>query len=479
MKRKQYHFVTRSGANGPRRRILVFDCDDRLHTHLSLFAEKAVQQIALSSLKVYLYELCNFFTFLATDVWQLRAGVSWDSGPEKIRAAVIDYLAQSLGCKVRGHRLGFELVSRTAETRGTVIHFLSGLKMFYRIMVRAGYYPFDNPLVDAAAVMAEDVEERLRGRQAFPRMPACSGVEDPRLMEAKRKRKHLSDSFFKIEGEEWIPQAIDDAEFPARILEGGRRVGWRLRETNVTYLLFESGGRVSEITGLTVGDWEARGLRREATAFSKGSNGRRVKTISFSDESAKRLRRYFDTERRELDPHGRTLSEYLTLAGRGQLDLYDVPIFLTTRRTTLTPKHYRDNYWKPACKAISYEADVHQARHWYVTQAVRHIYETSRDPAEIKRRLRGLINYMHWKRGWETLDCYEHFFDPERQREVQDAVHQRMDEAVRRYERDRRAAAAGGREEPPPAAAGGALPAHVAAELAGDPDFDFLMRIGG
>jgi hypothetical protein len=45
----------------------------------------------------------------------------------------------------------------------------------------------------------------------------------------------------------------------------------------VTRLLFETGGRIFEVTGLTLGDWAIRGLTREATAASKGSHGRRVK----------------------------------------------------------------------------------------------------------------------------------------------------------------------------------------------------------
>ena len=78
-------------------------------------------------------------------------------------------------------------------------------------------------------------------------MPAVSGIVLPR-------KRRLSDSYFKLVGESWTPQVIDDAAFPARILSGGRRVGWRLQGECITRILFESGCRVSEVVGLSLGD---------------------------------------------------------------------------------------------------------------------------------------------------------------------------------------------------------------------------------
>jgi len=77
-------------------------------------------------------------------------------------------------------------------------------------------------------------------------------------------------------------------------------------------------------------------------------------------------------------------------------------------------------------------ADVHQARHWYVTAAVRAIHEIGgSDGPEIKRRLRELIEYMRWRRGWSTIEAYEHYFDASRHAEVQDQVHARLEAALR------------------------------------------------
>ena len=99
-----------------------------------------------------------------------------------------------------------------------------------------------------------------------------------------------------------MPQIIDDPTFPVLVLSGGRKLhGWGLREECVARLLFETGGRIFEVTGLALGDWVNRGLTREATAVSKGSHGRRVKFFRFSADMATLLRRYFDCERRAHD----------------------------------------------------------------------------------------------------------------------------------------------------------------------------------
>ncbi len=176
----------------------------------------------------------------------------------------------------------------------------------------------------------------------------------------------------------------------------------RLRDEVVTWLLFETGARVSEICGLMLGDWAVLGTKNKAKAFNKGSYGRRVKTISFAEDTVILLRRYFDEERVHFDPDGHSLDLYLELAARKHVDLSTIPLFLSSQGTQLTPKAYREHYWNRACAAAGIEADVHQSRHWHVTREVRDIYETAKDAKEVEQRLRDLIAYMKWKSD-ETL----------------------------------------------------------------------------
>jgi integrase len=84
-----------------------------------------------------------------------------------------------------------------------------------------------------------------------------------------------------------VPLVVDDPPLPAWLLNHGQPAGWVLRDMVVTRLLFETGGRISEVTGLTLGDWDERGLQQEA---------------SISAETAKLRRRYCDGKRRPARP---------------------------------------------------------------------------------------------------------------------------------------------------------------------------------
>ncbi len=465
-----YRFVSRPPSTLHQHPYLVFDNQDRLHFHLTIFGKEAVSQQSESTARTYLYAVLPFFSFLDTDTWQQRAGRRWDAVPEVIRQAVDGYLVQSLRCKVREHRFGFQLVSITQGTCSTVRVFLSGLKLFYRVMKQQGYYPFANPLIDPVSTLYTEVEEQMNGSDEYPRLPDISGVEKP------RHKQRLSDSYFKLEGETWIPQVIDHPTLPGKILAGGRMIGWNLREECVLRILFESGCRVSEAVGLTLGDWMARGMLQEANAFNKGSHGARTKFLRFSSDTAKLLRRYIDEERRRYDPDRRTLSDYVQSAKSQQIDTNAVPLFLSTRGTLLSAKTFRENFWNPACVAAGIDADIHQSRHWYITQAVRQIYETAQTEAEVKRRLRELIEYIKWKQGWQTMEAYEHYFDASRHADIQDVIHQKMDETLRQGLEKRIRNKPQTLEKKNSTEAG---PISLSRLIPDDPDFEFLRSIGG
>ncbi len=421
----RYWFAPRPPDVEHRHPFLVFDGQDRLHFHLTIFSKEAVARMSESAVRTYLYAILPFFAYLDEDTWQRQAQKQWNSPPHHIRQAVHDYLVQHLHCKVQEHQLGFQLVRITKGTRSSIGVFLSGLKLFYQLMHQRGYYLYNNPLQDGLSAALTHVEEFLEQDDHFPPMPETSGVVEP------QRTHRLSDSYFKLEGDTWIPQVIDDFTFPARVLAGGERLkGWGDRERCVTRILFESGGRISEVTGLTLADWATRGMGQEVAAFSKGSYGRRVKFLRFSNDTAKLLRRYFAGERRCIDPNGYTLDDYLRESSQKQVDLQKIPLFLSAQKTQLSAKTYREHFWSPACRAAGIDADIHQARHWHVTMAVRQIYTTSQTEAEIGRRLRELMEYMKWKSGWQTIEAYEHYFDAARYAETQDGVHAFLDTAL-------------------------------------------------
>ncbi len=291
-----YWFAPRPKTVEHRHPFLVFDCQDCLHFPLTRFGKEASARVSPETVQTYLYAITPFFTYLDTDVWQIRSGNTWDASPSQVRRAVEDYLVQKLQCQVHPHRQGWRYVAITTGTRSTIRVFLASLKMFYQVMRQCGFYVFSNPMIDAMSVTIAAVEAHLDRQDeasAPPLMPDQSGVVKPLPKPARR----LTDSYYKLEHEEWVPQILDDPKLPAQILKGGEKLPLkhtRMREEVVTWLLFETGARISEVTGLMLGDWAALGTHTKARAFSKGSYGRRTKVLSFADDTVILLKRYFD-----------------------------------------------------------------------------------------------------------------------------------------------------------------------------------------
>lgn len=472
-----YWFATRPANAEHHHPYLVFDCQDRLHLPLTVYGKEANQRLSPKTAQTYLYAILPFFTYLDRDVWQIRAGNGWNASPKQVRQALEDYLVSKLRCKVQPHQAGWRYVTLTTGTQNSLRVFLSSLKLFYQVMIARGSYPFLNPMIESISATVATIESRLGQEEGIPRMPDLSGVETPQ----KKPVHRLTDNYFRLQHEEWTPQILDDAKLPALIMEGGKRLPLkhtRQRDEVVTWLLFETGARVSEVCGLTLGDWASQGTHTKVRAFNKGSLGRRTKTLSFHEDTVVLLRRYFDEERILFDPHGYSLDLYLELAARKQVDLSTIPLFLTAQGTQLTPKTYREHYWNPACDNTGITADVHQARHWLVTRSVRDIYETSTSKGEIERRLQGLVEYMKWK-SEATLAAYQHYFDEQLYTETRDTFHQRMHEEIQQYQQER---TQGKRQKPATSQHKQEQilpPQSVVAQLNDEPDLAFLYALAG
>jgi integrase len=473
----QYWYAQRPKSAEHQHPFLVFDGQDRLHLPLTTFAEEASSRLCPQTVPTYLYALMPYFTWLDTDLWQVRMGHTWDARPQQVRRSIDDYLVQKLQCQLLPQHQSWKYVALTAGTKSTLRIFLAALKLFYQLMREHQLYPFANPLVDSmSATIAAAIShvEHEEGEQNPPRMPDQSGVEAPH----KKPKHRLTDSYYKLEHDEWHPQIIDDPKLPGDILRGGKTLSLkqtRLRDEVVTWLLFETGARVSEICGLMLSDLAALGTKNKAKAFSKGSYGRRIKTISFAEDTVILLQRYFDQERMHFDPHGYPLDLYLELAARHQVDLSTIPLFLSSQGTQLTPKEYREHYWNPACAAVGIDVDVHQARHWHVTREVRDIYETAKNAKEVERRLRDLIDYMKWKSD-ETLAAYEHYFEQQQNADTRDALQQRMHTEAQQYLEERQH---GKRGKPAPHKPKHAPPALPVQQFDDEPDLNFLYSLAG
>jgi integrase len=426
----RYRFVPRPITVEHAHPFLVFDGENRLHMPLTIFASRAAKWTAKGTVRNYLYHLLPFFTYLdAHGSQHNRMFCSWESDPDVIRAVTETYLIEELGCKVVPHDLGFLLVYLTDHTHTAVHITLASLKLFYKAMRIERLYPFENPFIDQYSLHVRELEARQRDDVYPPPMPPESGMGPP-------PRKRLTASYFKLVGAEWIPQIIDDVNFPEYLFTGAYQLKrWGLRDDCVTRLLFETGARISEVVGLTLGGWNEFYLLQQARTFNKGSNGIHNKTLRFRADTAKLLRRYFDTERRRIDAQHMTLDSYLRQHKERRLDLYTVPLFLSQRGTPYSAKTYREHVWNPACQAAGIEANIHQTRHWYVTMAIRDIYQHYHDDAKVQLEIQKLIGYMHWRSGEETMAAYEHYVKSLDPAETNARVHESLEVSLQNAKR--------------------------------------------
>jgi integrase len=414
---------------------------------LTVFANALRQTLSESSVRGYVREMLAFVNWCTSDPVTTSRGWQWQAEPSQVRHAVRQYLTVAAECRItiRPDTLGVKAsyVNATAGTHINVGLLLVALKKLYDVLDDHGLYPFANPMVHEAArqTMGElrrHQREAVRAATGRGPMPAISGVDAPPT------DLRLSENYFRLVRTQWQPHSIDDPDFPRAVYAAGQAYGWSLREQCITRMLFESGARVSEVVGLTAGDWAVSQFLNRFRACNKGSHGRRIKTLVISHQTATLCRRYFDDAehgRRAVDPAGLTLRQVTGLARRSPERLHDLCLYLTARGTPMTAKLFRDHYWTPALRAAGLDADPHLARHWFVTNALRHVERGARDDSALARRKQELIQYMAWRSGEQTLRAYEHLERSDSFQRRLRAIHQTM----RRRERDAARPAAPGR----------------------------------
>jgi integrase len=397
--------------------LVVVDGSGIPHLPLTLFYHETQRFLAGSTAKAYLTALLPYFDYLVTDSWRRERKDRWESEPDAVRESVRDYLVEQLHCKALPRETN-QLVRLTGKSPSMVHIFLCALKQFYHLARRKEWYSYPHPLTDPTANLLQDIEvEERREAGRRPRMPQCSGVEEPR-------HRFLSDNYFKLVHETWQPHPIDDPQLHRMLRQGFPQAGMTLRDQIVVRMAYESGARIREVLRLTVGDWRKRGGKQEAWTFSKGSHGRRVKVIRWSAETSKMLLAYVNTERLAIDRQSRRL---------GTLDDGD-PLFLSRRGNPYDYDSFK-KHWYKLCAVLQLDLNIHALRHWFVTQEIRLICETAKEPGDIERGKEDLVRYMAW-RSPETLQCYEHYFDEIRHAELQDRLHTRWAEDNARYARE-------------------------------------------
>lgn len=372
--------------------LIVLDSDNIPFLPLTDFYDDQMGRVGDKTTLSYLTSLESFFSWLDSYGKYQEENVKWNDEPHCIRSIVQDYLNKELECKVRD-KDKYRLVSLTNKSPNTVMRFLSALKAFYKSMIRLKQYPHPNPLLHTEDIL-DAFDEHLEGvRKDKPRLPSTAGTEEP------ISHRRLTDSYFKVINEEWIPIIIGDWDLPYKIYNAGKSISWSFRDEVITRLLFETGARATEVIELTFNDYRTRANKLEARAFNKGSHKKRTKFIRFSQETLKLLIRYVNNERK-----------FCVNGNQGFHDIpAEEPIFVTSHGKPFNyPAFYAQ--WKKVIKAADLKLNPHKARHWHVTTMMKSIFETSKDDAEIARKKEELFQYMRW-RDKSTMEVYEHYFN--------------------------------------------------------------------
>ncbi len=385
--------------------------DDGLpDVQLTLFADDLLKSLSPSSVPIYMRELVAILSWAPCDPVVVRNGWNLYGPPPVVRNIIREYLTVAAKCKVtsRADRLGLKIayVCQTSETSINIRILLAVLRRFYDHLAAVKVYEHANPLMqeDMAKVtdqLRANYRRTIREAEGRDPMPPASGVDPPFGI-------RLSANYFRCVDQEWIPKTIDDPDFPNLVYQAGKDYGWGLREMCVVRILFESGARISEILDLTLEDWSVSQFMNQFVARNKGSFGIRTKRLVVPSVTAKLCRRYFDDEnegRRAHDKQRLLLSDVSKLPTE---TLRKTRLFLTTRGTPMEAKIFRRGHWTPALRAAGIQANPHLARHWFVTNALRLIEQTSKDENEIIRRKAELVQYMAWRTAERTLRAYEH-----------------------------------------------------------------------
>jgi integrase len=407
-------------VGGPRYERLTFDADGQLIVPLNEWYRLMDGVGAARTRETYLAVLRPWFGFV------VKRGYSWDARPEAVREYTRLFLLEA-GCVLQTGGVEGWFVQATSKspisTNG--LHLLiAALRSFYTVMRRGVFdpqdqrfhplYAFENPMYSKVLV-AWRAEHGKWIRNAGA--PDYAGIRSQSRAEQARQPV----GFFQVKRQPLEPPVARDSEPTRLAIPAGVRYmidHAAAREAVILRLLLESGARVSEVLGLTVG-----GLRRahnpkigiDVAALVRNKGEHTVgKPIWCSADTREQLHRYIAQDRSKLDPQGRKKLEQLGA---------DEPIFLSRRKRQLEYSGFRTVFNRLLSKAQRHFATApkrpdavrialpsitpHTIRHLHTTLRVKKVRELFSSPAERERALEALVDDMGW-RSVEMLKTYDH-----------------------------------------------------------------------
>ncbi len=333
---------------------------------------------------------------------------AWNAVPDRIRAYLVEFLREDVGCLVspdstREEGLFVETTGRSPLAKSSLGVLLAALTSLYDTLIAAGYYPYQNPMRSERmiALKREHIQE-LKNAGA----PDHAGIREETWSETNRA--FPTNHFRQRRGQVWEPDVVLEPEAVqeriAATIDFMVQHATFQRDQVILLFLRQTGARLSEVLEMTVGGYRSACHAGRALVKNKGSRGREEKTIYFTPTIERLLHQYIRTERASSDLHGRARLE--------ELDDHD-PLFLTRtgKPYTRTAFYY---HWKklfePAQQQFKKTEQVsftpHDLRHLRVTRTVTRLRRDAKgDPAREAELLEGFQLLMGW-RSRETMTTY-------------------------------------------------------------------------
>ncbi|ANF97015.1 tyrosine-type recombinase/integrase [Paenibacillus bovis] len=365
---------------------------------LTEFYHYQINKMSRKTVISYVKQIERFLEWLDAES-SINPKVFWSDEPHKVRFKIELFLVQNMNCKIRS-RDHYQVITLANKNSSSINHFLAAIKAYYRSMIYLRMYYHNNPLIDEKYELKKLIPKSQR--EGRPRLSKEAGTEEP----YSKSFREQSDSYFKLSGQEWIPVTIADIDLPLKMYRAAEELNCGLRDIVIVRLLFETGARINEILELIFKDYNNRTSLYEMSTLNKGSYGKRIKYIRFSSDTLKLLKKYVREDRRL---HSKNQNTFKNIEENEML-------FLTRQGK---PYNYNAFYynWNKIVEHLGLKMNPHKARHWFVTNMMRCIYESTENKQEVELKKKELIQYMKWKDA-KTIDAYEHFFNEARFRDM-------------------------------------------------------------
>src|SRR5260370_22753192 len=261
--------------------------------------------------------------------FQLRKGYMWNAKPDRVRAALIEFLRDDVKCEMRpdGEGDGYllETTGHSPLSKSSLGVFLAAVASLYDVLADAGYYPYHNPM-RSESLLAVKREHLQHVEHAGA--PDHAGIRGESWQETNR---YPTGYFRQLRGKVWEPDLVmEPDEVQDRMLKNVDSMikhATFQRDKVILLLLRATGARLYEILSMTAGGYRNAGHACRALVVNKGSHGREEKMVYFTSAIERELAKDIRDERARYDSQGR----------KRLCDLDDTdPIFLTTNATPYT-----------------------------------------------------------------------------------------------------------------------------------------------